>query len=102
MFVMHEPHDQDKEYEVVITPVLDTDPVEFLRYMKSRYFTKGYEKNTRAPTTTTTTTTTSTTTTTFTFPVITSNALTVHGSTTHLFLLISSLAMMYSKMYEMK
>ena len=101
MFVMHE-HAQDTEYEVAMTPALDTDPVEFLRYMKSRYFTKGYEKNTRAPNTTTTTTTTSTTTTTFTFPVITSNALTVHGSTTHLFLLISSLAMMYSKMHEIK
>ena len=105
MFVMHE-HDQDTEYEVIITPALDTDPVEFLRYMKSRYLTKGYEKNTRAPTTTTitttTTTTTTTTATTVTISVITCSALTVGGSTTHLFLLISSVAMMYSKMYEIK
>ena len=34
MFVMHE-HAQDTEYEVVMTPALDTDPVEFLSYMKS-------------------------------------------------------------------
>ena len=100
MFVMHE-HENDKKYEVVITPALDTDPVEFLRYMKSRYFTKGYEKNTRAPMTTTTPTESTRRTTTVTISVITSRALNVGGSATYLFLFISSLAMMYYlKMYQ--
>ena len=107
---MHEDVDQE-EFKVVITPALDTDGLELLKYLSSKY--KGVEENTKKPTTTAVTSktqaatnTTSDTTssalnvgsTTSTTPTTSSTTTLNVGPTTNLFLLISSLAMMYSKM----
>ena len=101
MFVMHEPKTlEGKEYDIVVTPALDTDLEEFIEYMKSKFFANGYVKKGRKTITTTSTTTTT---------LITTNGALSLTSTTDpaslskvkwTWFFSSSVAMMYSKMYQ--